>query len=139
MKKHDIQAYIPQRPPFVFIDKIEQADEAVSVSSFKIPEEYLFVENGFFTEPGLIENMAQTAAAGTGFKAQQEGKSAPVGFIGALKSLQISALPKTGETLTTTILLLHQVLNAHIVQGAVRVGEKEIARCELKIFLQEEN
>ncbi|XZF16432.1 3-hydroxyacyl-ACP dehydratase [Chitinophagaceae bacterium MMS25-I14] len=136
MAINDILAYIPQRPPFVMIDTVLQADESVSRTSFTIPEGYLFVENGIFTEPGLVENMAQTAAAGTGYKAQQENKPAPVGFIGALKGLQIYSLPETGDTITTEITFLHQVMNAHIVQGKVFLGDKEIAACELKIFLQ---
>ncbi|HRO42149.1 MAG TPA: 3-hydroxyacyl-ACP dehydratase [Flavipsychrobacter sp.] len=136
MIQDQVLPFIPQRPPFVMIDKVERADENVSVTSFTICEGHLFVENGVFTEPGLIENIAQTAAAGTGYKAQQENMPAPVGFIGALKGLQIKELPKVGETITTTISFLHQIMNAHIVQGIVRVEGREIASCELKIFLQ---
>lgn len=137
MTQEQVIPFIPQRPPFVMIDKVERADEEASVTSFSIREGHLFVVDGVFTEPGLIENMAQTAAAGTGYKAQQQGKAAPVGFIGALKGLQVLALPAIGETITTTITFVHQVMNAHIVQGKISIGEKEIARCELKIFLQD--
>ncbi|HTM65350.1 MAG TPA: hypothetical protein VL093_03460 [Flavipsychrobacter sp.] len=135
----EVFPYIPQRPPFVMIDKVVSADESASVTSFTIPADNIFVEEGFFTEPGLIENMAQTAAAGTGYKAFQEQKPAPVGFIGALKGLQIKELPQAGETITTKISFLHQIMNAHIVQGTVMSGEKELASCELKIFLQTES
>jgi 3-hydroxyacyl-[acyl-carrier-protein] dehydratase len=139
MIQDQVLPFIPQRPPFVMIDKVERADDTTSVTSFTIRPGHLFVENNVFTEPGLIENMAQTAAAGTGFKAQQENKPAPVGFIGALKGLQIRELPQVGETITTTISFVHQVMNAHIVQGTVKIGDREIASCELKIFLQTEN
>lgn len=139
MKHEQVLPFIPQRPPFVMIDTIEEVSDAASVTSFTVRERHLFVENGVFTEPGLIENMAQTAAAGTGFKAQQENKPAPVGFIGALKNLHIKELPKTGETITTKISFLHQVMNAHIGQGTVMIGERKIASCELKIFLQTEH
>lgn len=138
MIQEQILKFIPQRSPFVMVDHLEKADDTASVSSFTIREGHLFVENGVFTEPGLVENMAQTAAAGTGYKSQQENRPAPVGFIGALKGLQIKDLPKVGDTLTTTISFLHKVMNAHIVQGTVTVGEREMASCELKIFLQEE-
>lgn len=136
MIQDQVLPFIPQRPPFVMIDAVEEADDQTSVTSFTVREGHLFVEDGCFTEPGIIENMAQTAAAGTGYKASQEGKEAPVGFIGALKGLQIHALPRTGDTITTKISFLHQVLNAHIVQAVVTLGGKEIASCELKIFLQ---
>lgn len=132
-----ITSFIPQRTPFVMIDDIVSANDAVSTTSFTVREGHLFVQDDFFTEPGLVENMAQTAAAGTGYKAQQDGKSAPVGFIGALKNLQVNELPKVGDTLNTEVVFKMQVMNAHIVQATVRVNDREIANCELKIFLQE--
>lgn len=132
----DIITYIPQRPPFVMVDTVLQADAKVSKTSFEIKENNLFVVNGYFTEPGLVENMAQTAAAGTGFRYQQKGETVPVGFIGALKNLKIFGLPKTGDVLHTEISIVHTVLNVHVVDAAVYVGEKKMASCELKIFEQ---
>ena len=93
--------------------------------------------HNFLGGPGLVENMAQTAAAGTGYKAQQDGKPAPVGFIGALKNLKVNMLPKVGDTLTTEVVFKMQVMNAHIVESVVKVNDEEIASCELKIFLQQ--
>jgi len=136
MIQNEVLPYIPQRPPFVMIDKVISSTEAESISQFTIRNGHLLVENNLFTESGLVENMAQTAAAGTGFRAQQSGQPAPVGFIGALKGLQVTELPSVGDTITTTVSFIHQVMNAHIVQGVVRIGQREIARCELKIFLQ---
>lgn len=131
-----VLAYLPQRPPFVMIDELLQADEQVIRTRFTIREGHLLVEDGQFTEAGLVENMAQTAAAGTGYKAQQSGQPAPVGFIGALKGLSVHHLPRVGETITTEIIFVHQVMNAHIVQGTVKSGDRDLATCELKIFLQ---
>lgn len=132
----EIINYIPQRPPFVMVDELLSADETVSVTVFNICEGHLFVDEGYLTEPGLIENMAQTAAAGTGFKAVQSGNTPSLGFIGALKNLIIKELPKTGEQIKTRITLLHSVMNALIAKGEVFVDDKEIASCEFKIFLQ---
>jgi predicted hotdog family 3-hydroxylacyl-ACP dehydratase len=137
MSETKASQYIPQAAPFVMIDEVTRADDSVSETTFTVRDGHLFVENGRFTEPGLVENMAQTAAAGTGYKAQQSGKPAPVGYIGALKNLVIHELPKTGDTLTTEIRFIHQVMNAHIVQGKIMKDEREIANCELKIFLQQ--
>ena len=129
--------YIPQGPPFVMIDEVTKADDAVSQTTLRVREGNLFVQNGLFTEPGLVENMAQTAAAGTGYKARQNGQPAPVGYIGALKNLVILELPKVGDTITTEISFVHQVMNAHIVQGKITNEGREVASCELKIFLQQ--
>lgn len=139
MSQVSVRTYLPQRPPFVMIDAIESADARSARSIFTIREDHLLVEDGFFTEPGLIENMAQTAAAGTGYLAAQESKTPPVGFIGALKGFILHELPAVGETIQTEITFAHAVMNAQIVQAVVRCGEREIAGCELKIFLQQES
>lgn len=133
----DILAYLPQRPPFVMIDTIVKADATASVTNFTIPASNILVENGYFTESGLVENMAQTAAAGNTLQAQQTNGAAPVGFIGALKNLQIHQLPLVGQTITTTVSYGMQVMNAQIVQATIELNGTIIANCELKIFIQQ--
>ena len=128
--------YIPQRPPFVMIDKLLSVSDTETTTTFTVREGHLFVENGYFTEPGLIENMAQTAAAGTGKKATDAGRPAPVGFIGAIKGLVIYGLPATGESIYTKVTFVMQVMNAHIVNAVVTCNNQIIASAEFKIFLQ---
>ena len=139
MSNNEILAYIPQRPPFVMVSDVLHADGQLSKTSFKITDDNILTKDGFLTEAGLVENMAQTAAAGTGFLAKKENKKVQVGYIGALKNLNVISLPKVGETITTEMITKHQIFNAHVVEGKVKVGDIEIANCELKIFLQSEN
>ncbi len=127
--------YIPQRPPFVMISEVVSADEGLTQTTFTIPENNLFVVNGYFTEPGLIENMAQTAGAGTGYRAFHEGKPQPMGYIAALKNVNILALPKANETIVTEATFLQQSLSFHLVKGSVLSDGREIANCEFKIFV----
>lgn len=134
---HDIIDYIPQRAPFVMVDEIVQANEAASVTRFTIRQGHLFVNDGMFTEAGLVENMAQTAAAGTGYRTHAEGLPPQIGYIGAIKNLVVYKLPLIGDTITTEITFAHQVLNVHVVNGSVMLDGEQIASCELKIFLQQ--
>lgn len=128
--------YIPQGPPFEMIDQLISVRDNETVSVYQIKKDSLFLENNIFLEAGLIENMAQTAAAGTGYQAAQEKKEPPVGFIGQVKNLKIDALPIVGDQLHTKMITRHQVMNAFVVEGQINVGEKRIARAEFKIFLQ---
>ena len=121
---------------FVMIDVLLQADDTIIRTSFTVREGHQLVKNGCFTEAGLVENMAQTAAAGTGYVAAQKDEAPPVGFIGALKNLVVQELPIIGETITTEVIFVHQVMNAHIVQARVTCNDRPVAACELKIFLQ---
>lgn len=116
------------------VDSVETEDQK-AVGRFRIDAANVLVENGRFSESGLVENMAQTA--GAGLPQPKDASAASIGYIGALKDLRIEALPLVGETITTEVSYLHQVMNAHIVQARVLNNHGEsLASCELKIFLQ---
>jgi len=100
-----------------------------------INEDNLFCSERIFREPGLIENMAQTAAAGVGYISKKAGKEPPVGFIGGLRNLQIYELPEMGKEIRTEVFLEHEVSNATVVSGKIYLEERCIVTCELKIFL----
>lgn len=127
---------IPHRPPFVMIDSVIQSSEERALSALVVRGDNVLVEDGVFTESGLVENMAQTAAAGLRSNAG-ECDSPKVGYIGSLKNLVIHRLPKIGETIITEVLFVQEVMGARIVHGSVRLGEEVIAECELRIFLQQ--
>lgn len=124
---------IPQKPPMVMVDRIVGIAGQTTVTSFVIREDNVFCENGKFSEAGLIENMAQTAAAGAGAQAVA-GKEAKRGFIGGIRNLRIEDLPAVGREITTRATVLHEVFDAAVVLGEVFLGERLIASCELKIF-----
>jgi 3-hydroxymyristoyl/3-hydroxydecanoyl-(acyl carrier protein) dehydratase len=131
-----VQEYIPQREPFVMIDALEESSDVLFVTSFTVRQGHIFVVDGFFTEPGLVENMAQTAAAGKGYNAKHAGGEPAVGYIGALKNLYVNRLPKVGDTLQTEMRMMHQIGKATVAEGKVFVNGEEIAGCEMKIFIQ---
>ena len=117
------------------IDDVISADEKHTLTTFTIAPDNIMTENGFFTEGGLVENMAQTAGAGTGYMAMQRGKPTPMGYIAALKNVNIIALPKINDTIRTEVKFGQIVMNFHQVQGRVFSGDNEIANCEFKIFV----
>jgi predicted hotdog family 3-hydroxylacyl-ACP dehydratase len=126
---------IPQKPPMVMVDRLLEIVDKTTVTTFLIREDNVFCENGEFREPGLIENMAQTAATGVGAKPGNLGGKAPLGFIGGIRHLKIDDFPKVGQEITTRVTVLHEVFDATIAQGEVFLEGWLIASCELKIFL----
>ena len=131
----NIGQYIPQKAPMIMVGKLVEVTVAKTVTSLIIREDNLFCDEGFFREPGLIENMAQTAAAGTGYTAKKEGKEPPVGFIGGLRNLLIHSLPKVGSEIRTEVTIEHEVFDAKVAKGKIFLEENCIAECELKVFL----
>lgn len=131
----DIQSLIPQRPPFVMIDKLLSVDEAVIRTGFNIKSDNIFVEDGEFKEPGLVENIAQTAAAGAGYISLTESKPISLGYIGAVKNLEIYSFPKTGDELITEITIENQIFDVTIISGKITCNEAVLAQCQMKIFI----
>jgi len=126
---------IPQKPPMVMVDRLIRADEGIFETTFLIQKENVFCDNGTFTEAGLIENMAQTAAAGEGAMSGTPGKEPVVGFIGGIRNLKIARYPVCGDELMTRVTMEHKVMDASVVSGEVFLDNELIASCQLKIFL----
>ncbi len=132
----DILTLIPQRPPFVLVDRLVEAtpDEALSVYSvYSVSGQHPLVSCGCLSAAGLMENMAQTAAAHIGAVSEGEVR---IGFIGAVKNMQIYYRPQAGEQITTHIRVVQRVFDISLVEAEVRCGKQVCARCELKIALQ---
>ena len=126
---------IPQRPPFVMIDRLLSSDEVYSVTEFEVRKDNIFVENERLTASGLIENIAQTCAARIGYINLKNGGTVKIGVIGAINNLNIKRTPKVGEKLTTTIKLLEEVFQMTLVEAVVKIGEEELVTANMKIAL----
>jgi predicted hotdog family 3-hydroxylacyl-ACP dehydratase len=133
--EENITALIPQRPPFLMIDKLLYCGETITQTSFLVTEENIFVENEEFCEAGLMENIAQTAAARAGYIARLENKPVSGGYIGAVKNLEITSLPKINDKLITEIKIENQVFDVILISGRVCCKDKLVATCEMKIFV----
>jgi predicted hotdog family 3-hydroxylacyl-ACP dehydratase len=132
-----ILSLIPQKPPFVMVDELLFSDDNITKTSFTVTADNLFVINGEFSEAGLMENMAQTAAAGSGNMAKIENRAVANGYIGQVKNFEIYSLPKIGDVLFTEIKMEVQVFDASIVSGKIWCNEVEVAQCEMKIFISQ--
>jgi predicted hotdog family 3-hydroxylacyl-ACP dehydratase len=130
-----VEEFLPQRPPMVMIGALHTVSDSRIVTSLRITPENIFVQDGRFREAGLIENIAQTAAAGTGYRYRSRNEIPPPGFIGGIKNLVIHDLPTAGDEIITEVSVLHEILNATVVEGKIYCNDILIAACELRIFL----
>lgn len=120
----DILSYIPQRPPFVFIDAIEEVNEKGARTRFTIPESCPLVEDGFLPLSGLMENAAQTCATMS---------NGAILYIGEVKQMDVMRFPKVGETLRTEAKVIQEWLNLLRVECVTKVLDETIATTTLKI------
>ncbi len=132
--------YIPQRPPMLLIGALLHYDGTLIRSSYTVEKEGVFVEDEFLREAGIVENIAQTAAAGVGYHylEQTEKGAIPLGFIASVRNFEVQGLPRTGEKLTTEVRVEQEVMNMTIVEGKVQRDGELLAKGQVRIFLQEE-
>mgnify|MGYP000926596639 CR=1 FL=1 len=137
MLPRDVTDLLPQKKPFKMVDTLIFADAKRIQTSFTIQPDNVLVDDGVFTEGGMIENMAQSAAAGTGYFFTSQNKEVPIGYIGALKNVQVWHRAQIGDTIETELETLHTIGNATIVSGKIFFQKELFASCELTIFVQE--
>lgn len=132
----NISHLIPQKTPFVMVDTLVEFSPENLVSNFKILDANIFIENGYLSEPGLVENMAQSVALHTGFDYFLKGEAAPVGYIGSIKSIAIHQLPRIDENIKTKVTILHEFMGITMVEIQVfNQANEEIAKSEMKTII----
>ena len=136
---NEVLKLIPQRPPIVMVDKLISAAGKKTVSGLKITLDNIFVADNCLQEPGIIENIAQSAALGVGYLCQAKNEKIPIGFIGAVSNLKIFSLPRVNTEIITEIQVEYEVLEATIISSKVFCDKQLLAQAEMKIFLKTEN
>lgn len=128
---------IPQRPPFVILDRLVYFDPIITVSELEIREDNLFLSDSKLASEGLVENIAQTCAARIGYVNLLHSESVKLGFIGAVRYLRISRTPFLGEIIKTTIIVKEEVFRMTLVDAEISVNGEVIVQAEMKIALSE--
>ena len=133
--KEHVKTLIPQKAPFVMVDELLQYTEESLKLRFTVVAENIFVKNNQFLESGIIEKMAQSVALHTGYLFFLMKKEAPTGYIGSIKNIEISRLPKIGEILETSVQIIQEFMGITLVKIEVKIGEERIATGQMKTVL----
>jgi len=137
-EKIDIHELLPQQEPFVMVGKLCHFDMEKTITVTEIASDNIFVENGVFTASGIIENIAQTCAARIGYVNKYIlKKGIQLGFIGAIRNLDLYRCPKIGEVVETSIITIEEIFGMTLVTATVKVGDEVIAESQMKIALSE--
>lgn len=128
---------IPQRPPFVMIDKLLSFDMTVTVTQLEIRADNVFCKDGHLSAEGLMENIAQTCAARMGYINLINNETVKIGVIGAVNNFEVFRTPKVGDTIVTTIEVIEEMFQITMVKAVIRCGDETIAQANMKIALMD--
>ena len=138
LKDIDIREIIPQRPPFRMVDRLLSYDETVSEATLLLRPDNIFLDETFQIA-GIVEHIAQTCAARIGYYNKYIlHRDIVIGYIGAIRQLDVKRHPSVGEELLTRIEVLSSAFGMTLVSAEVSTSQGElIADGEVKIALSE--
>ncbi|WHT40793.1 hypothetical protein QNH98_09870 [Myroides sp. mNGS23_01] len=133
--KELVGTLIPQRAPIVMVDALYQFGDDFIEAGLSIQRDNLCVANEYMQEPGIIEHMAQAVALHTGYAYYLKDKAAPTGYIGSIKKIEITQLPKVGDQLITRAQILHEFMGVTLVELTTTCNDIIIATGQMKTVL----
>lgn len=134
-----IKELIPQRPPFVMIDKMLSFDKNVTETQLEIRADNIFCKDGKLMAEGLMENIAQTCAARIGYVNLSKNEAVKIGVIGSVNNYEVFRLPKVGEVIITSVEVIEELLQITLVNAVVKCGDETLAQATMKIALMDED
>jgi len=124
------------------VDTITDISNTHVVTEFEVKSTCIFVEKGKFAEVGLIENMAQTCSAIVGqfLFGIEDTSNYVIGYISAIKKLELFALPKVQEVVRTEAELLSRFDTDEYYICSMRcnafVGDILMATAEMNLVIK---
>jgi predicted hotdog family 3-hydroxylacyl-ACP dehydratase len=135
LEKDFVEQLLPQKFPFVMVDKMFSYTETEIVAGLKIQEDNIFFHEGKLVESGLIEHMAQSVALHTGYEYFLKQEVAPTGYIGSIKNLEIKELPKLHDEIKTTVTIIQRFGGITLVDIVTTREDVKIAFGQMKTVL----
>lgn len=132
-----LEQLIPQKKPFVMVDKLLDFSENYISAGLKVQSDNIFTKDTVFQEAGLIEHMAQAVALYTGYQYFLKNQPAPTGYIGSVKNAEIIKLPKTGDELVTNVKILQEFGGVTLVDISTFLQGNLIASSQMKTIIAE--
>ena len=130
-----LRELIPQRPPFVMIDKMLSFDMTVTKTQLEIRADNVFCKDGKLTAEGLMENIAQTCAARMGYINLNKNEAVKIGVIGSVSNYEVFRTPKVGDTIVTTIEVIEEMFQITMVKACIKCGDETLVQGNMKIAL----
>lgn len=133
---------LPQKAPMTMVHRLLEANEQQAISEFTVLPDNPFLENDSLALPGLIENIAQTVAARSGYLYSIQARdelslsNPPIGFIGAITKLSLHHNPPVHSTIRTSIKIEAEISEVSLISGESYLNDQLLAACSMKVFLR---
>ena len=137
LRSIDIHTVLPQQEPFVMVGRMTHFELGTSTTETLVRADNLFVDDGFFSPCGLMENIAQTCASRIGFYNKYIlEKDVQIGYIGAIRDYKVLGKAPVGSVITTKVDVLEEVFGMTLAEATVQCDGQTIATGQVKLAVK---
>lgn len=129
---------IPQRPPFLFVDRVTAFEENVIKTALKLTGQEDFFKGHFPGNPimpGVLlqEALFQSGAALMALKTKAEGGVEGLGVVTRVQNAKFKNMVRPGDELEMEVELTESISNAHYMKGTTKVNGKTVLVIEFAV------
>lgn len=129
-----ITELIPQRPPFLFVDKILDLEEKKIKTSLTLSGNEDFFKGHFPGNPIMPGVLLQEALFQSGAALMAgNNKGAGLGVVTRVQNAKFKNMVRPGETLEMEVELTESISNASYMKGTTRVNGKVVLVLEFAV------
>lgn len=128
----DVKELIPQREPFLFVDKIVEREDSKIITSYNVTGEEDFFKGHFPGNPVMPGVLLQEAVfqSGACLMASASGDDAGLGVVAKVSSAKFKNMVRPGDELIMEVELLDQLANGYFFKGRTKVNGKTVLAIE---------
>ncbi len=124
---------IPQRPPFLFVDKIIARDENKIKTTLKLTGEEDFFKGHFPGNPIMPGVLLQEALFQTGAALMAGKAGGGLGVVTRVQNAKFKNMVRPGDELEMEVELTESISNAHYMKGTTKVAGKTVLVIEFAV------
>ena len=128
--QEEVKELIPQRAPFLFVDKIIERGESSIETNYKVTGAEDFFKGHFPDNPIMPGVILQEALFQTGACLMASGKSGGLGVVTKVSKARFKSLVKPDVTLVMKVELIDQIDNAFYFKGRTQCDGKTVCSLE---------
>lgn len=129
----DILDLIPQRPPFLFVDKVVDRSELKIKTTLQVTGNEDFFKGHFPGNPIMPGVLLQEALFQTGAALMASRSGGGLGVVTRVQNAKFKNMVKPGDLLEMEVELTESISNAHFMKGTTKVSGKTVLVIEFAV------
>ncbi|MFG1591470.1 3-hydroxyacyl-ACP dehydratase FabZ [Halobacteriovorax sp. CON-3] len=130
MSELNVKDLIPQREPFLFVDKIVEREGNKIVTSYQVTGDEDFFKGHFPGNPIMPGVLLQEALFQSGACLMAAGVDGGLGVVAKVSNAKFKNMVRPGDELVMEVELTEQISNAFYFKGKTKVAGKAVLSIE---------